>query len=274
MSTQNAVNQELIDLLNILTPTHEEFTVDPNYLNSIKECLEDHFGMTSFFRMGSFENGTSISGYSGVDYIAEIPTHHLTSDPKDILRDARDALSKRLQCYVYVNCPNVAEELFTDEGIETLDHENSEEAEVQGENCPAVVVPFSTDTKGSIRVIPADFIEVNDDGHKIYEIPHFYGVDEDGYWVEDMEWGLSSPAAHKAYLRRVDADLQKKVKPLIRLIKTWKYFNNIRISSYYLEKKSQNMQMTNPVSFMLRIWKVCFLIWTMNSFFWLQIPNI
>ena len=42
-------------------------------------------------------------------------------------------------------------------------------------------------------------------------------------------------SAHNAYVREVDEDLAGKVKPLIRFIKAWKYYQNVPISSFYLE---------------------------------------
>ena len=45
----------------------------------------------------------------------------------------------------------------------------------------------------------------------------------------------ASPGAHNTYVRSIDQDLSHKVKPLIRFIKAWKYFQNVPISSFYLE---------------------------------------
>lgn len=45
----------------------------------------------------------------------------------------------------------------------------------------------------------------------------------------------ASPDAHNDYVRSIDNDLWSKVKPLIRFIKAWKYFQNVPISSFYLE---------------------------------------
>ena len=83
-------------------------------------------------------------------------------------------------------------------------------------SCPAVVVPFGTDAKESTEVTPADYIKVNEDGYKMYEIPDC-----------SNGWMRSSPDAHNAYVRGVDEDLSKKVKPLIRFIKAWKYYRNV-----------------------------------------------
>jgi hypothetical protein len=41
---------------------------------SIKACLENNFGLKRFTRIGSFGNGTNVSGYSDVDYLACLPT--------------------------------------------------------------------------------------------------------------------------------------------------------------------------------------------------------
>jgi hypothetical protein len=60
--------------------------------------------------------------------------------------------------------------------------------------------------------------------HASYDIP-----DYDGGWMK------SSPQAHNAYVRREDNRLSGKLKPLIRLVKAWKYYNNVPISSFYLE---------------------------------------
>lgn len=97
--------------------------------------------MTSFFRTGSFGNGTSISGYSDVDYFAEIPTCNLKDNSTTTLSQVRDALDKR----------------FPKTGVRV--------------SCPAVVVPFGTDAKESTEVTPADYIEVTEDEYRVYNIP-------------------------------------------------------------------------------------------------------
>ena len=61
-------------------------------------------------------------------------------------------------------------------------------------------------------------------GYKIYEIP-----DRSGGWMN------ASPLAHNSYVSAVNDKLNKKVKPLIRFLKAWKYYNNVPISSFYLE---------------------------------------
>ena len=188
------VNQGFTDFLSTLTPSSGESTDAQDHRASIKACLESNFSMTRFFRTGSFGNGTSISGYSDVDYFAEIPTSNLKENSTTTLGQVRDALKKR----------------FPTTNVRV--------------SCPAVVVPFGTDAKESTEVTPADYIKVNEDGYRIYDIPDC----SDG-------WMSSSPDAHNAYVREVNEDMGKKVKPLIRFIKAWKYYRNVPISSFYLE---------------------------------------
>ncbi len=45
----------------------------------------------------------------------------------------------------------------------------------------------------------------------------------------------ASPEAHNAYVSLVDNSLGKKVKPLVRFLKAWKYYRSVSISSFYLE---------------------------------------
>lgn len=61
-------------------------------------------------------------------------------------------------------------------------------------------------------------------GHKVYDI-----ADGTGGWMK------TSPDAHNAYVRDIDAKLNGKVKPLIRFLKAWKCFRDVPISSFYLE---------------------------------------
>ena len=88
---------------------------------------------------------------------------------------------------------------------------------------PAVAVPFGTDVSESTEVVPAKFIERDKHGNHIYEI-----ADGDGGWMQ------SSPDALNSYVNEIDRKLDRKVKPLIRFLKAWKYYRNVPISSFYL----------------------------------------
>lgn len=120
------------DFLNSIvgfTPTGGESEAAKSHRASIEACLKKNFEIIRFFRTGSFGNGTSIRGYSDVDYFASIPTKNLKQNSDATLRAVRDALDARF--------PN------TDVAVRT----------------PAVLVPFGMDTSESTEVVPVDFIK-------------------------------------------------------------------------------------------------------------------
>lgn len=90
-------------------------------------------------------------------------------------------------------------------------------------NCPAIKVPFGILGRETTEVVIADYVE-EIGGYKIYEVPDCSGG-----------WMRSSPGTHNAYVRAADDRLGCKVKPLIRFIKAWKFYQNVPVSSFYLE---------------------------------------
>ena len=187
------VDEGFRDFLQKLTPSNSETDAAKRHRASIEQCIKSNFGLNRFWRIGSFGNGTSISGCSDIDYIASIPTSSLSQNSSTTLTKLRNTLAAR----------------FPNTGVRT--------------SCPAVVVPFGTDAKETTEVTPADYTRTAN-GFKIYDIP-----DCSGGWMK------ASPDAHNAYVRYIDQTLSRKVKPLIRFIKAWKYFQNVPISSFYLE---------------------------------------
>jgi len=91
---------------------------------------------------------------------------------------------------------------------------------------PAVIIPFGTKTSETTEIIPADYMRT-ENGVNIYDIP-----DGSGGWMK------SSPKAHNDYVTGINLKLNCKVKPLIRFIKAWKFYNNAPISSFYLEMRT------------------------------------
>ncbi len=89
---------------------------------------------------------------------------------------------------------------------------------------PAVRVRFGTDASDSTEIVPADFIQRDNGGNLIYEI-----ADGAGGWLR------SSPDAHNNYVDEVDRKLGGKVKPLVSVLKAWKYYHGANIRSFYLE---------------------------------------
>lgn len=97
--------------------------------------------MNSFFRTGSFGHGTSVSGYSDVDYLAVLPSDRLKANSATSLQEIRAALDRR----------------FPSTGVTV--------------RSPAVVVPFGTSLSERHEVTPCDVVGTTSGGSKIYEIP-------------------------------------------------------------------------------------------------------
>ncbi|MUK43703.1 nucleotidyltransferase [Aliivibrio fischeri] len=188
-----SINQGFADFLTKLTPSSSETQAAKSHRASIESCLKANFAMTRFFRTGSFGNGTSISGYSDVDYFAEIPTKNLKQHSGRTLSSVKEALDKR----------------FPSTGIKV--------------SCPTVLIPFGTMKCESTEVAPCDHVNY-ENGYRVYEI-----ADGSGGWLR------SCPDIHNDFVRSVDQKHNGKVKALIRFIKAWKYYNNVPISSFYLE---------------------------------------
>lgn len=190
-----STEQGFSDFLSKLKATAAETQAAKNHRASIEACLRTNFGLNRFTRIGSFGNGTNISGYSDVDYLACIPTNQLTVTSTASLVKVKNALAQR----------------FPNTGVAV--------------SCPAVKVPFGKYKSEDTEIVVADYIK-DENGYKVYEI-----ADGNDGWME------VSPDAHNAYVAYVDKQLNGKVKPLIRFIKAWKYYQNVPISSFYLEMR-------------------------------------
>ena len=142
------VDEGFRDFLKKLTPSNYESDAEKRHRASIEQCIKSNFGLLRFWRTGSFGNGTSISGYSDVDYMASIPRRNLKQNSSYSLTKLRAVLAKR----------------FPNTGVRT--------------SCPAVVVPFGTDAKETTEVTLADYLRTTS-GFKIYDIP-----DCTGDWME------------------------------------------------------------------------------------------
>ena len=135
------------DFLPKLTPTSTETAAAKSHRASIEACLENNFRISRFFRVGSFGNGTSIRGYSDVDYFASIPAEKLPQNSDSALYKVWESLDTR----------------FTTSTV--------------GIRKPAVVVPFGTDGSESTDIVPAKLHSVEKD-QLVYKIP-----DGEGGWM-------------------------------------------------------------------------------------------
>jgi hypothetical protein len=86
---------------------------------------------------------------------------------------------------------------------------------------PAVVCSFSS---GDVEVVPA------------------YARHDSSYWIPAPggSWLISAPKEHNDYVTQVNTKdgVRGGAKGMARLLKAWKYFNNVPVSSFYLEMRS------------------------------------
>lgn len=180
-----------------LIPSQTERDASSKHRESVEAKLKDSLAITNFFQTGSSGNGTSLSGYSDADYFAVIPHYNQRDDSYYMLVKVKEVLQERFPS--------------TDIYIRT----------------PAVICDFGTNGSERLEVVPAYYIEQDSPtGSNIYKIPD-----------HDRSWIRSAPRAHNSYVTEINTSLDNKLKPLIRLIKAIKYFNNIPVSSFYLEMR-------------------------------------
>lgn len=175
------------------TPT--EASAAAGHRISIEAKLKAEFGMTSFFRTGSFGNGTNVSGHSDVDYFAVIPRSNLLANSAPSLAAVAEALRER-----FPQTPNIRVD------------------------SPGVRVPFGLDGAEATEIVP-----VNETGRTLLNFRAFDMPDGNGAWK------FSAPDSHNAYVSGIDDSLGGRVKPLIKLIKAWKFKRNVPIKSFYIE---------------------------------------
>ncbi len=187
------------EFLRRLAPLTSEYKKSISHKKSVKRCLVKNFGCSHFFETGSFGNKTGIKHFSDTDYFAVCADFSLGKNSSTALREVKEALQ-----YTF--------------------HKTAHKIKV---NSPSVVIPFGTYASENLEITSCYYnavIETPAGRKRSYGIP-----DGDGGWM------LSSPGAHNAYVAYHNERLHRRLKPLITLIKAWKFFHNVSVSSFYLE---------------------------------------
>lgn len=185
-------------LLSWLVPLNSEHNTAASHKSSVRSCLEKNFGCYNFFETGSFGHGTGVRHYSDTDYFAVCKTANLKQNSATTLREVKNALQ---------------DTFWNTSGIEV--------------KTPAVRIPFGKYKSENLEVTPCDYqglVETPLGKKATYDIPAY-----DGSWMR------SSPDAHNAYVKEHDERLSGRLKPLIQLVKAWKFYNSAPIRSFYLE---------------------------------------
>lgn len=110
---------------------------------------------------------------------------------------------------------------------------------------PAVVIEFANGTE-TWEIIPGFLTSRGGENVYIYEIPGAASG-----WLE------SAPTEHIKYVNRINSmpGNEGAAKKLARLAKAWKYYNNVPISSFYLEMRAAKY-MSDEKSY-IASWDVC-----------------
>lgn len=204
------VEQGFEAFLTELKPSKSEYDKAASHKNSVSESLQKNFSCYKFFETGSFGARTGIRHYSDADFFAAIPSEKLYTNSSTSLRVIKESLQQR-----FSSTPNIIV------------------------NCPSVRIPFGIYASETMEITPCCFdglVETPCGKFERWEIPNCH----------EGDWMYSSPAAHNAYVNRENDRLSEKVKPLIQLVKAWKYYNSVPISSFYLELRVTKYCQSEP----------------------------
>lgn len=192
-----SVEEGFIKFLTKLQPLKNEHERSVSHRGSVSKCLENNWARTQLFETGSFGNGTGVRGHSDTDYFAICPEDAFYINSATTLRRIKETLQAT----------------FTKTPIEV--------------KTPSVRISFGFHASEILEITPACFykmVETNDGKRRSYYIPDYNGG-----------WMVSCPIAHNTYVDKQNKRLNGKLKPLIRLVKAWKFCNSVPITSFYLE---------------------------------------
>lgn len=209
------VSEGFEEFLRRLAPTEAQKAAGASHRASVKEALEANLSVRRFFETGSFSHGTGIRGFSDTDVLVSLGDSRPQSS-YTALEWVRDALSKRFSS--------------TDVTIRR----------------PAVQVKFGGGYE-TWEVLPAFITGRGGDGKLVYDIP---GPSAGSVWID------SAPDEHLAYVNECNDKPHKgDAKDLARLIKAWKYYQDVPISSFYLEMRCAQ-HVATQITY-IHVWDVC-----------------
>lgn len=217
------INEGFEEFLKRLTPTEAQREAGTRHRASVKAALETKLSVGTFYETGSFSHGTGVRRYSDIDALVSI------RDPKPdssytALNWIKNALSARFPLTtVKIRRPAVVVEFGG--GYETWE-----------------VIPGFMTTRGG-----ADQF--------VYDIP---GPSTGAAWID------SAPKEHLAYVNECNQKPHKgDAKDLARLIKAWKYYREVPISSFYLEMRCA--QHVKGLEAYVHLWDVCLVLESMKG---------
>lgn len=192
-----SVDEGLREFLKRLTPTESQRAAGALHRESIQKALKARLDVSTISETGSFTHGTGVRNHSDIDVLVSLRGGRPGSS-YTALGWVKDALEAR-----FPRTPVMIRR-------------------------PAVVVRFGGGYE-TWEVIPGFMTSRGGPNVYVYDIP---SAVMNGGWID------SAPRSHLAYVN----DANKKPSPgnakaLARLIKAWKYFCNVPVSSFYLEMR-------------------------------------
>jgi Second Messenger Oligonucleotide or Dinucleotide Synthetase domain len=212
------VDQGFEEFLKRLVPTEAQRAAGAAHRASVKAALDANLTVRNFYETGSFSHGTGVRGYSDIDALVSIGNSKPESS-YTALNWVKDALSKRFPITTVV-----------------IDR-------------PALVAKFGGGYE-TWEVIPAFITGRGGKDQLVYDIP---GPSAGSAWID------SAPKEHLAYVNDCNEKPHKgDAKDLTRLIKAWKYYCNVPVSSFYLEMRCAQHVATQTTY--VHVWDVCQLL--------------
>jgi hypothetical protein len=210
-----SVNEGFEEFLKRLVPTQAQRDAGASHRATVKAALEARIDVRNFYETGSFSHGTGVRGYSDIDALVSINETRPGSS-YTALTWVKDALSARFP-------------------LTTVKIRR-----------PAVVIEFGGGYE-TWEVIPGFITGRGGKDQLVYDIP---GPSAESGWID------AAPKEHLAYVNECNRNLHKgDAKDLARLVKAWKYFCNVPVSSFYLEMRSA--QHVKTQSTYIHVWEAC-----------------
>jgi hypothetical protein len=218
-----SVNEGFETFLGRLVPTQAQRDAGASHRATVKSALGSRLSVLNFFETGSFSNGTGVRNYSDIDVLVSLG-HAQPNSSYTALEWIKDALSARFPTTSVVI------------------------------RRPAVAVRFGGGYE-TWEVIPGFLTSRGTKSQYVYDIP---GPSAGAAWID------AAPREHLAYVDEANKKPHKgDAKKLARLIKAWKYYCNVPISSFYLEMRCA--QHINTQTSYINIWDVCMLLEKLNG---------
>jgi predicted nucleotidyltransferase len=198
-----------------LTPTEAQRESGASHRATVRAALDARLTVRHFFETGSFSHGTGVRNHSDIDVLVSLGETKPESS-YTALNWIKDILDDRFP--------------LTTVRIRR----------------PAVVVEFGGGYE-TWEVIPGFLTTRGGSNQLVYDIP---GPSAGAAYID------SAPKEHLAYVNGCnETPSHGDAKALTRLIKAWKYFGDVPISSFYLEMRCAQHVATQTTY--VHVWDVC-----------------